>query len=221
MRADFTELDLDAQARLKEAFDPAGIFNPAKVLPEGSRCFDFGGGEAGDTGRGLGMTGTAGDGPERVAPSSRGTGQDPQGGHGGATRRQCRRWRDETGLRIAAACCLVVEMSGIAGIEEWDPDDLTVTVGAGTPVAELESALAERAQTAVLPEVPGASTVGGVISAGVSSLRRARLLGTRERMLEVRLVTGDGRVVRGGGRVVKNVSGYDLRRFGRGCLWLS
>ncbi len=43
MRADFTELDLDAQARLKEAFDPVGIFNPAKVLPEGSRCFDFGG----------------------------------------------------------------------------------------------------------------------------------------------------------------------------------
>ncbi|HSK06996.1 MAG TPA: FAD-linked oxidase C-terminal domain-containing protein [Acidimicrobiia bacterium] len=43
MRADFTELDLDAQARLKEAFDPKEIFNPAKVLPEGSRCFDFGG----------------------------------------------------------------------------------------------------------------------------------------------------------------------------------
>jgi glycolate oxidase FAD binding subunit len=107
---------------------------------------------------------------------------------------------------------IALEMSALAGIEEWDPDDLTVTVGAGTPVAELESALAERSQTAVLPEVPGASTVGGVISAGVSSLRRARLLGTRERMLEVRLVTGDGRVVRGGGRVVKNVSGYDLPR---------
>jgi glycolate oxidase len=43
MRDDFTELDLDSQARLKEAFDPAGLFNPAKVLPEGSRCFDFGG----------------------------------------------------------------------------------------------------------------------------------------------------------------------------------
>jgi glycolate oxidase len=43
MRAGFTELDLDAQARIKEAFDPEGIFNPAKVLPEGSRCFDFGG----------------------------------------------------------------------------------------------------------------------------------------------------------------------------------
>jgi glycolate oxidase len=43
MRDDFTEMDLDAQARLKEAFDPSGLFNPAKVLPEGSRCFDFGG----------------------------------------------------------------------------------------------------------------------------------------------------------------------------------
>ena len=43
MHTNFTELDLDAQARLKEAFDPAGIFNPTKVLPEGSRCFDFGG----------------------------------------------------------------------------------------------------------------------------------------------------------------------------------
>ncbi|MGH8875399.1 MAG: FAD-linked oxidase C-terminal domain-containing protein, partial [Acidimicrobiia bacterium] len=38
----FTELDLDAQARVREAFDPAGIFNPQKVLPNGSRCFDFG-----------------------------------------------------------------------------------------------------------------------------------------------------------------------------------
>ena len=43
MRASFTELDLDAQARLKETFDPKGVFNPAKVLPQGSRCFDFGG----------------------------------------------------------------------------------------------------------------------------------------------------------------------------------
>lgn len=43
MRFAFSELDLDAQARLKEVFDPTGIFNPTKLLPQGSRCFDFGG----------------------------------------------------------------------------------------------------------------------------------------------------------------------------------
>jgi glycolate oxidase FAD binding subunit len=107
---------------------------------------------------------------------------------------------------------IVLDMSRISGIEEWDPDDLTVTLGAGTPVADLETVLGARSQTAVMPEVPGRSTVGGVIASGVSSLRRARLLGTRERVLEVTLVTGDGRVVRAGGRVVKNVSGYDLPR---------
>jgi glycolate oxidase len=39
----FSEVDLDAQARIREAFDAAGIMNPHKVLPEGSRCFDASG----------------------------------------------------------------------------------------------------------------------------------------------------------------------------------
>lgn len=34
----FSPDDLDAQARLREAFDPDGLANPAKVLPSGSRC---------------------------------------------------------------------------------------------------------------------------------------------------------------------------------------
>ncbi len=38
----FTPYDLDAQARIKEAFDREGLFNPLKVLPAGSRCYDFG-----------------------------------------------------------------------------------------------------------------------------------------------------------------------------------
>jgi glycolate oxidase len=38
----FNEHDLDAQARVREVFDPDGLLNPQKILPEGSRCFDFG-----------------------------------------------------------------------------------------------------------------------------------------------------------------------------------
>ncbi len=36
----FSVDDLDAQARVREAFDPEGLLNPGKILPEGSRCFD-------------------------------------------------------------------------------------------------------------------------------------------------------------------------------------
>jgi glycolate oxidase subunit GlcD len=34
----FSTDDLDAQARLRDAFDPEGVANPEKVLPRGSRC---------------------------------------------------------------------------------------------------------------------------------------------------------------------------------------
>ena len=43
MRLVFSEIDLDAQARVKESFDPLGSMNPEKVLPLGSRCFDAAG----------------------------------------------------------------------------------------------------------------------------------------------------------------------------------
>jgi len=39
----FSDIDLDAQARVREAFDDAGMMNPSTVLPEGSRCFDANG----------------------------------------------------------------------------------------------------------------------------------------------------------------------------------
>ena len=38
----FDSDDLDAQARLRDAFDPAGRANPDKVLPKGSRCGELG-----------------------------------------------------------------------------------------------------------------------------------------------------------------------------------
>lgn len=113
---------------------------------------------------------------------------------------------------------LVVATAGLAGIESWEPDDLTVVVGAGTPVADLEAELGDGGQSAVLPEVPGAATVGGVVATATSAFRRLRYGPTRDRMLEVRAVTGDGRLIKGGGRVVKNVSGYDLPRLYTGSL---
>jgi len=103
-------------------------------------------------------------------------------------------------------------------IVDWQPDDLTVIVEAGCPVAELEETLAAGGQTAVLPEDAGAATVGGTIAAGISGWRRLRYGPVRDRMLEVLFATGDGRLVRGGAPVVKNVTGYDLPRLAAGSF---
>lgn len=113
---------------------------------------------------------------------------------------------------------IVMSTAKLNAVEAWEPDDLTLVVGPGAKVADVEEMLAERSQTAVLPEVPGASTVGGTVAVGASALRRGRLYSTRERVLETRVVTGDGRIVRSGGRVVKNVSGYDLARLAVGAF---
>lgn len=118
----------------------------------------------------------------------------------------------------AAPADLIVSTAGLSGIEEWQPEDLTVVVGAGTPVAELEAKLAEGGQTAVLPESPGDGTLGGAVATAASGYRRLRYGPTRDRLLEVRAVTGDGRIIKGGGRVVKNVSGYDLPRLYSGSF---
>jgi glycolate oxidase FAD binding subunit len=137
-----------------------------------------------------------------------------------ATRRQVAVWGGGTHRAMGHDFVpdLVVSTAGLSGVDVWEPDDLTVVVGAGTPVAQLESQLAGGGQSAVLPEVAGPATVGGAVATGTSGFRRLRYGPTRDRVLEVRAVTGDGRVIKGGGRVVKNVSGYDLPRLYTGSF---
>ncbi|MDX1692094.1 MAG: FAD-binding oxidoreductase [Acidimicrobiia bacterium] len=113
---------------------------------------------------------------------------------------------------------IVVSTAGFGEIVDWQPEDLTAVVGAGVALGELDDRLTDRRQSAVLPETSRDATVGGVVAAGVSGWRRLRYGPTRDRMLEVTLVTGDGRIVRGGARVVKNVTGYDLPRLLTGSL---
>lgn len=104
------------------------------------------------------------------------------------------------------------EVRAPAGIVEYDPAELTVTVGAGTSVAELDAVLGEAGQQCPLDPRDPRATVGGVLAVGCSGHRRLRYGPLRNRLLEVHVVTADGRRVKGGGRTVKNVSGYDVAR---------
>jgi len=104
------------------------------------------------------------------------------------------------------------EIRAPAGVVAYDPADLTITLGAGTTVADLVATLGAAGQECALdPRDPGA-TIGGVLSTGLSGLRRLRYGPLRDRVLEVRFATAAGRLVRGGGPTVKNVTGYDIPR---------
>jgi len=104
------------------------------------------------------------------------------------------------------------EIRAPAGITRYEPDDLTVSAGAGTSFAELDETLAAHGQECALDPRDHAATVGGIIACGLSGIRRLRHGPLRDHVLEVRFVTADGRVVKGGGPTVKNVTGYDLPR---------
>lgn len=112
----------------------------------------------------------------------------------------------------------------LRGIVAYEPSELYVTARAGTPLAEVEAALAGEGQ--VLPFEPphfgAAATVGGCVAAGLAGPRRASH-GTacgsvRDFVLGARLLDGRGRLLGFGGTVMKNVAGYDVARLLAGSL---
>jgi glycolate oxidase FAD binding subunit len=112
----------------------------------------------------------------------------------------------------------VLNTAALSGIELYEPGALTFVAQGGTPVAEIQAALAAEGQH--LPfDVPdmrallgrdGISTIGGVVAANASGPRRVQVGACRDSLIGVRFVTGDGNIVKNGGRVMKNVTGYDL-----------
>jgi glycolate oxidase FAD binding subunit len=111
-----------------------------------------------------------------------------------------------------------VEVTAPGGVAKYEPEDLTVTVGAGTSFASVAAVLAEHSQECPLDPRDPAATIGGLVACGLSGIRRLRHGPLREHVLEVRFVTAEGRLVKGGGQTVKNVTGYDLPRLLVGSL---
>jgi len=110
--------------------------------------------------------------------------------------------------------------AALAGIRSYEPSELVVTVGAGTPLAELEQALAAQGQCLPFepPRFGGAPTVGGMVAAGLSGPARASAGAVRDYVLGLALVNGRGELLTFGGQVMKNVAGYDVSRLMAGAL---
>lgn len=95
------------------------------------------------------------------------------------------------------------------GVVEIRPEEMTIRCGAGTPVEEIDAALAEHGQTVAIPP---SGTIGGALAVAHSGIRRLGYGPIRDTVLQIRYVDSRGQVVKAGGPTVKNVSGFDLCR---------
>jgi len=129
-----------------------------------------------------------------------------------------------TGERMAlgnlpARVDLVVDLSRLSELLEYEPDDLTVTVQAGITLEALAARLAVRRQFLPLDPLIGTPrTVGGVLAVNDAGPLRFRYGTARDLLLGVRFVQAGGTLTWGGAKVVKSVTGYDVPKLLVGSL---
>ena len=119
-------------------------------------------------------------------------------------------WMD-AGRRAEGATDL--DLGALSGVRTYAADDLTITVGAATPLSEVDRVTRAHGQWCpLLAWGDDSGTVGATIATATTGPFADALGRPRDLVLGLECVDGRGRVVRAGGRVVKNVAGFDLTR---------
>jgi len=107
--------------------------------------------------------------------------------------------------------CEVVSLRQLAGVVDYDPAELVLTVRPGTRLDEIEALVAAEGQfLAFEPWGEPGATIGGSIAAGIAGSRRVTAGSARDHLLGFAAVSGRGEAFVAGAKVVKNVTGYDL-----------
>ena len=114
----------------------------------------------------------------------------------------------------------LLDLRSHAGVIDYEPSELVITARCGTPLSEIEAALAGQGQFLAFepPAFGGDPTIGGVIAAGLSGPRRLQVGAARDFVLGTKLLDAAGEELSFGGRVMKNVAGFDVSRLLCGSL---
>jgi len=185
----YTPAELAALWDIKQVFDPNNLMNPGKIFPaEMPRANPAP--------------------PARNAPSDVFTpGSVEEAASGLRTLSELKRR-----VIINGRCDGAVTLStqALSGIRTYAPDDLYITVGAGTTLDGIQAFLAKDKRQVPLVSPWGAATIGGLVAANVNSPQRMLYGSVRDQLLCATVALADGRVIRAGRPVIKNVAGYDL-----------
>lgn len=113
-----------------------------------------------------------------------------------------------------------LDVSQHKGITSYEPTELVLTARAGTPLSELEGALAEQRQCLPFepPHFGNTATLGGSIACNFSGPARPYAGAARDLVLGCKIINGKGEILSFGGEVMKNVAGYDVSRLMCGAM---
>ena len=114
---------------------------------------------------------------------------------------------------------LLLSLERLDQVVEYDADNLTLTVGAGVKLAEIERVTRPRKLFLALDVPrPETATAGGLVATNASGPRRARYGAPRDLVLGMQVALTSGELIRAGGKTVKNVAGYDMCKLFTGAL---
>lgn len=108
---------------------------------------------------------------------------------------------------------VALELTKLNKVTDYSPEDMVVSVQAGTPISELQEILGQAGQMLpVDPVCKDGATIGGIVATGASGPMRAHYGTFRDLAIGLRTIYPDGRLIKTGGKVVKNVAGYDMTK---------